>query len=45
MILNNDLVLDTSGIGGLFGLGYLFDYVTLNEQISVANQAARSLQR
>lgn len=26
--------------GGLFGLGYVYDYLTLNEQISVANQAA-----
>ena len=26
------------GTGGLFGLGYLYDYWTLNEQISIANQ-------
>ena len=26
--------------GGLFGLGYVYDYLTLNEQVSLANQAA-----
>ena len=24
--------------GGLFGFGYVYDYLTLNEQVSVANQ-------
>lgn len=26
--------------GGLFGIGYIYDYLTLNEQVSLANQAA-----
>ncbi|MCZ7679657.1 MAG: TM2 domain-containing protein [Sandaracinaceae bacterium] len=26
--------------GGLFGIGYVYDYLTLNEQVSLANQAA-----
>ncbi len=25
--------------GGLFGVGYVYDYLTLNEQVSVANQS------
>ncbi len=29
--------------GGLLGVGYVYDYLTLNEQVSIANQAARSL--
>lgn len=31
--------------GGLFGVGYIYDYVTLNEQVSLANQAASSAGR
>ncbi|MGF1466800.1 MAG: NINE protein [Sandaracinaceae bacterium] len=27
--------------GGLFGLGYLYDLLTLNEQVSLANEEAR----
>jgi TM2 domain-containing membrane protein YozV len=26
--------------GGLFGVGYVYDYLTLNEQVSVANRGA-----
>lgn len=26
--------------GGLFGIGYVYDYLTLNEQVSLANQQA-----
>lgn len=26
--------------GGLFGIGYIYDYLTLNEQVSLANRAA-----
>ena len=26
--------------GGLLGMGYIYDYLTLNEQVSLANQAA-----
>ena len=26
--------------GGLIGIGYIYDYLTLNEQVSIANQAA-----
>jgi len=29
--------------GGLIGIGYIWDYATLNEQISIANQSARSV--
>jgi TM2 domain-containing membrane protein YozV len=29
--------------GGLFGLGYIYDYLTLNEQVSVANRAAKTV--
>lgn len=29
--------------GGLFGLGYIYDYLTLNEQVSLANQSASSV--
>jgi TM2 domain-containing membrane protein YozV len=29
--------------GGLLGVGYVYDYLTLNEQISVANKAAGSI--
>lgn len=29
--------------GGLLGLGYVYDYLTLNEQISLANKAAKSV--
>lgn len=29
--------------GGLFGVGYIWDYLTLNEQVSVANRSASSL--
>ncbi len=29
--------------GGLLGIGYVYDYLTLNEQISLANRAARSV--
>lgn len=29
--------------GGLFGAGYVYDYLTLNEQVSLANQAAESV--
>jgi TM2 domain-containing membrane protein YozV len=31
--------------GGLLGLGYVYDYLTLNEQVSLANQASRSVAR
>lgn len=27
--------------GGLFGIGYVYDYLTLNEQVSLANQGAK----
>ena len=29
--------------GGLLGVGYVYDYLTLNEQVSLANRAARSV--
>ena len=29
--------------GGLVGIGYVYDYLTLNEQVSLANQSARSV--
>ena len=29
--------------GGLVGVGYVYDYLTLNEQVSLANQSARSV--
>jgi len=29
--------------GGLLGMGYVYDYLTLNEQVSLANRAARSI--
>lgn len=29
--------------GGLVGLGYVYDYLTLNEQVSLANKAAKSV--
>ncbi len=29
--------------GGLFGIGYIYDYLTLNEQVSLANQSASSV--
>lgn len=29
--------------GGLLGLGYVYDYLTLNEQVSLANRASRSV--
>lgn len=28
---------------GLFGLGYIYDYLTLNEQVSLANQSASTV--
>ena len=28
---------------GLFGLGYIYDYLTLNEQVSLANRAAQGV--
>lgn len=31
--------------GGLLGVGYVWDYLTLNEQVSLANEAADSVGR
>lgn len=31
--------------GGLFTIGYIYDYLTLNEQVSLANRAAATAQR